>query len=100
LSEVLPGYEADDWKGIVAPKNTPSEIIDKLNKGINAGLADHKLKAQFAELGSPLLPGSPTDFGKLIADETEKWVKFAGIKANRSQIFHHSLGGTDEASPP
>ena len=85
LSEFLPGYEADDWKGIVAPKNTPPEIIDKLNKEINAGLADPKLKARFAELGSPALPGSPTDFGKLIADDIEKWakvVKFAGIKAD------------------
>jgi tripartite-type tricarboxylate transporter receptor subunit TctC len=85
LSEFLPGYEADDWKGIVAPKNTPPEIIDKLNKEINAGLAEPKLKARFAELGSPVLSGSPTDFGKLIADDTKKWakvVKFAGIKAD------------------
>jgi len=85
LSEFLPGYEADDWKGIVAPKNTPPEIIDKLNKEITAGLADPKLKARFTELGSPVLPGSSTDFGKLIADDTEKWakvVKFAGIKAD------------------
>ena len=84
LSEFLPGYEATDWKGIGVPKNTPPEIIDKLNKEINAGLADPKLKARFAELGSPVLPGSPADFGKLIADDTEKWakvVKFAGIKA-------------------
>jgi tripartite-type tricarboxylate transporter receptor subunit TctC len=63
----------------------PPEIIDKLNKEINAGLADPKLKARFAELGSPVLPGSATDFGKLIAEETVKWgkvVKFAGIKAD------------------
>ena len=67
------------------PRNTPVVIIDKLNKEINAGLADPKLKARFSELGSPVLPGSPTDFGKLIADDTEKWakvVKFAGIKAD------------------
>jgi tripartite-type tricarboxylate transporter receptor subunit TctC len=85
LSEFLPGYEATDWKGIGVPKNTPPEIIDKLNREINAGLADPKLKARFAELGSRVLPGSPTDFGKLIADDTEKWakvVKFAGIKAD------------------
>jgi tripartite-type tricarboxylate transporter receptor subunit TctC len=85
LSEFLPGYEAVDWKGIGVPKNTPPEIIDKLNKEINAGLADPKLKARFAELGSPVLPGSPADFGKLIADDIEKWgkvVKFAGIKAD------------------
>ena len=84
LSEFLPGYEATDWKGIGVPKNTPPEIIDKLNKEINAGLADPKLKARFAELGSRVLPGSPSDFGKLIVDDTEKWakvVKFAGIKA-------------------
>jgi len=85
LSEFLPGYEATDWKGIGMPRNTPPEIIDKLNKEINAGLADPKLKARFAELGSPVLPGSPTDFGKLIIQDTEKWakvVKFAGIKAD------------------
>jgi tripartite-type tricarboxylate transporter receptor subunit TctC len=67
------------------PKNTPVEIVEKLNKEINAALADPKLKARFADLGGTVLPGSPADFGKLIADETEKWgkvVKFAGIKAD------------------
>jgi tripartite-type tricarboxylate transporter receptor subunit TctC len=85
LSEFLPGYEATDWKGMVAPKNTPPEIIDKLNKEINAGLADPKLRARFAELISPVMPGSPADFGQFIAEETQKWakvVKFAGIKAD------------------
>jgi tripartite-type tricarboxylate transporter receptor subunit TctC len=85
LSEFLPGYEATDWKGMVAPKNTPPEIIDKLNKEINAGLADPKLRARFAELSSPVMPGSPADFGQFIAEETQKWakvVKFAGIKAD------------------
>jgi tripartite-type tricarboxylate transporter receptor subunit TctC len=85
LSEFLPGYEATDWKGMFAPKNTPPEIIDKLNKEINAGLADPKLRARFAELSSPVMPGSPAEFGKFIAKETEKWgkvVKFAGIKAD------------------
>jgi tripartite-type tricarboxylate transporter receptor subunit TctC len=85
LSEFLPGYEAVDWKGIGVPKNTPPEIIDRLSKEINAGLANPKLSARFVELGSSVLPGSPTDLGKLIAMETEKWakvVKFAGIKAD------------------
>jgi tripartite-type tricarboxylate transporter receptor subunit TctC len=85
LSEFLPGYEATDWKGIGVPKNTPPEIIDKLNKEINAGLADPKLGARFAELGSAVFPGSPADFGQFIAQDTEKWakvVKFAGIKAD------------------
>jgi tripartite-type tricarboxylate transporter receptor subunit TctC len=85
LREFLPGYEATDWKGMFAPKNTPPEIIDKLNKEINAGLADPKLSARFAELNSPVMPGSPADFGQFIAKETEKWgkvVKFAGIKAD------------------
>jgi tripartite-type tricarboxylate transporter receptor subunit TctC len=66
-----------------APKNTPAEIVEKLNKEINVGLADPKIKARLADLGGTLLAGSPADFGKLIADETEKWgkvVKFAGIK--------------------
>jgi tripartite-type tricarboxylate transporter receptor subunit TctC len=85
MTEYVPGYEASVWYGICVPKNTPLEIIDKLNKEINAGLADPKLRARFAELGSPVLAGSPTGFGKLIADETEKWakvVKFAGLKAD------------------
>jgi tripartite-type tricarboxylate transporter receptor subunit TctC len=67
------------------PKNTPVEIIDKLNKEINVGLADPKMKAQLAELGAEVLAGSPADFGKLIAQDTEKWgkvIKFAGIKAD------------------
>ena len=65
------------------PRNTPAVIIDRLNKEINAGLADPKLKARFADLGATVFPGSPADFGKFIAEETEKWakvIKFAGIK--------------------
>ena len=75
LSEFIPGFEASQWVGLVAPKDTPSAIIEKLNTEINAGLADSKLKARFAELGGMVLPGSPDDFGKLIRDETEKWAK-------------------------
>jgi len=85
VGQFLPGYEAVDWKGIGAPMNTPVEIVEKLNKEINAALADPKMKARFADLGGTVLPGSPADFGKLIADETEKWakvVKFAGLKAD------------------
>jgi tripartite-type tricarboxylate transporter receptor subunit TctC len=84
MAEFVPGYEATSWLGIGAPKNTPVEIVDKLNKEINAGLADPKIKARLADLGGTPLLGSPADFGKLIAEETEKWgkvVKFAGIKA-------------------
>ena len=85
LGEFVPGYEAIGWQGIGAPKNTPTDIIDKLNKDINACIADPKLKARFADLGNtPLAGGSPADFGKFIADETEKWakvIKFANIKA-------------------
>ena len=83
VGEFVPGYEASAWFGIGAPKNTPAEIIDKLNKEINAGLADPKIKARLADLGGTVLAGSPADFGKLIADETEKWakvVKFSGAK--------------------
>jgi tripartite-type tricarboxylate transporter receptor subunit TctC len=83
VAEFVPGYEASGWFGIGAPKNTPVEIIQTLNREINAGLADPKMKARLADLGGTLLPGSPADFGKFIADETEKWgkvVKFAGIK--------------------
>ena len=84
MADFVPGYEASAWYGVGAPKGTPPEIIDKLNKAINASLAEPKVKAQLAELGASLLPGSPADFGKLVADETEKWskvIKFAGIKA-------------------
>jgi tripartite-type tricarboxylate transporter receptor subunit TctC len=79
----VPGYEASSWYGVCAPKNTPAEIIDQLNKAINAGLADPKLKARFAALGGTVLVGSPADFGKLIAHETDKWgkvIKAVGIK--------------------
>jgi tripartite-type tricarboxylate transporter receptor subunit TctC len=85
LDEFVPGYEVRGWNGIAAPKKTPAEIIDKLNAEINAALADPKMKARFADLGGTVLPGSPADFVKLIADETEKWakvIKFAGIKAD------------------
>jgi len=84
LEEFVPGYEASQFQGLVAPKNTLADIVDKLNREINAGLADPKLKARFADLGLTVFPGSPADFGKLIADETEKWAKVirtANIKA-------------------
>src|SRR6266436_4414379 len=83
VGDFVPGYEASFWTGIGAPKDTPAEIIDKLNTEINAALADPKMKARLADLGSTPLPGLPADFGKLIADETEKLakvVKFAGLR--------------------
>jgi tripartite-type tricarboxylate transporter receptor subunit TctC len=83
VDEFVPGYEASSWFGVGAPKNTPPQIIDKLNKEINAGLADPKLKARLADLGGTVLPGSPADFGKHIAEETEKWgkvIRAANIK--------------------
>jgi tripartite-type tricarboxylate transporter receptor subunit TctC len=84
VGEFVPGYEASAFFGINAPKATPHEIIERLNKEINAILAEPRAKARFADLGGTPLPGPPADFGKLIADETEKWakvIKFAGIKA-------------------
>jgi tripartite-type tricarboxylate transporter receptor subunit TctC len=75
VGEFVPGYEASHWFGIGAPKNTPAEIVDKLNKEINAALADPNMKARLAELGGMVLVGSPADFGKLIAADTEKWSK-------------------------
>src|SRR3954470_9541202 len=75
LAEFIPGFEASQWVGLVAPKDTPPAILEKLNVEINAGLADPKLKARCAEFGGVMLPGSPADFGKLIRDETEKWAK-------------------------
>jgi tripartite-type tricarboxylate transporter receptor subunit TctC len=73
VGEFVPGYEGSGWNGIVAPRGTPTEIIDKLNSAINAGLADPGIKGRMIELGAPPLSGSPADFGRLIADETEKW---------------------------
>jgi tripartite-type tricarboxylate transporter receptor subunit TctC len=83
ISEFLPGYEASGWYGMVAPKATPTEIVDKLNTEINAALADPAIKARLGDLGLNLSPGSPEDFAKFIAGETEKWakvIKFAGIQ--------------------
>jgi tripartite-type tricarboxylate transporter receptor subunit TctC len=83
VGEFVPGYEVSAWYGVGTPKTTPAEIIDKLNKEINAAIADPKLRARFADLGGTVLAGSPADFGKLIVAETEKWakvVKFSGAK--------------------
>ena len=86
LSDFVPGYEASSWVGIGAPRNTSVEIINVLNKEINAGLADPRMKAQLADLGfTMLLPGSPADLGRLMVEETAKWakvVKFSGAKVN------------------
>jgi tripartite-type tricarboxylate transporter receptor subunit TctC len=84
VGDSVPGFEASALQGIGAPKDTPAEIVDKLNKEINAGLADPRLKARFADLGATVFVVSHADFGKFIADETEKWakvIKFAGAKA-------------------
>ena len=83
VGEFVPGYEASQWYGVGAPKSTPAEIVDKLNKEINAALIDARMKARFVEIGGAALAGSPAEFGRFIADETEKWgkvVKFANIK--------------------
>jgi tripartite-type tricarboxylate transporter receptor subunit TctC len=75
VGEFVPGYEASGWYGIGAVRNTPAEIVDRLNGEVNAALADPRMKARFADLGVAVLPGSPADFGKLLADDTEKWAK-------------------------
>jgi tripartite-type tricarboxylate transporter receptor subunit TctC len=83
VDQFVPGYEASGWFGLGAPKATPAEIVEKLNKEINAGLADPKIKTRLADLGGTPLVGSPADFGKLVADDTEKWgkvVRAANIK--------------------
>jgi tripartite-type tricarboxylate transporter receptor subunit TctC len=85
VKEFLPEYDAYSWYGLGAPKDTPKEIVATLNREVNAILADVKTKTRFAELGATLIPGTPDDFGKWVADETEKWgkvVKFAGVKAD------------------
>jgi tripartite-type tricarboxylate transporter receptor subunit TctC len=84
LAEFIPGYEASAWYGVSAPRSTPKAVIGRLNKEINAGLADPALQARLVDLGGMIVPGSPADFGKLVSDETEKWakvIKFAGIKS-------------------
>jgi tripartite-type tricarboxylate transporter receptor subunit TctC len=84
IAETVPGYESDTWYGIAAPAGTPPEIVERLNREINAGLADPKLKARLAELGGTVITGTPADFRKLIVEETTKWgkvVKFSGMKA-------------------
>lgn len=83
LADALPGYEASGWSGLCAPKNTPAEIVDRLNREINLAAADAKIRERFVELGGPLLGGTPADFGKMIAEDTAKWAKviqFAGVK--------------------
>jgi tripartite-type tricarboxylate transporter receptor subunit TctC len=83
VGDFLPGYEASFWFGVGAPRNTPAEIVDKLNREINAALADPNMKARLANLGGDVLALSPTDFAKFVAHETDKWAKvigFAGIK--------------------
>jgi tripartite-type tricarboxylate transporter receptor subunit TctC len=83
VGDFVPGYEASGFAGIGAPRNTPAEIIDMLNKELNAGLADSKIKTRIVELGGTVLGGSPAEFGTIISDATEKWarvIKFAGIK--------------------
>jgi len=84
-AEFLPGYEANGWYGVVAPKATPKDIVDRLNKEINAGLADPTMKSRLSDLGCNIFSGSPADFGRFIADETDKWARviaFAGVKAD------------------
>ena len=84
VNEFVPGFVADTWYGAGLPRNTPTEIVDKLNREINAGLADAKIAARIAELGATVLTGSPADFGKMLAEETEKWAKVvraSGAKA-------------------
>jgi tripartite-type tricarboxylate transporter receptor subunit TctC len=75
VGEFVPGYEISTWYGVGAPKGTPAKVIDKINKEIDAGLADPKMKARFADLGDVPMPMTPAAFGKFIADETEKWGK-------------------------
>jgi len=85
VGESVSGYEASGWLGIVAPKNTPAEIVDTLNREINAGLADPKLTTRFANLGASVFPSTPAEFGKLIVEDTEKWAKvvqFSGAKVD------------------
>ncbi|HEY6256872.1 MAG TPA: tripartite tricarboxylate transporter substrate-binding protein, partial [Xanthobacteraceae bacterium] len=83
IGEFVPGYEASQWYGLGAPRNTPADVIERLNRETNAVIADPKMQARLAELGASVVSGSPADFGKLIVDETAKWakvVKLSGAK--------------------
>jgi tripartite-type tricarboxylate transporter receptor subunit TctC len=83
MSDFVPGYDVNNWFGLGMPSHTPPEVIERLNTAVNEGLVDPGLKARFAGMGGTPLPGSPSDFGKLIADETEKWgkvIRTANIK--------------------
>jgi tripartite-type tricarboxylate transporter receptor subunit TctC len=85
LADFVPGYESSAWYGVAAPKGTPADIVDKLNRELNAFVVDPTMKTRIAEMGATTLPGSPAEFGKLVADETEKWgkvVRFSGAKAD------------------
>jgi len=85
VGDFVPGYEGAGWQGVGAPRNTPAEIIDTLNKEINAGLADPRMKARIADLGGTVFASSPAEFATFIAEYTEKWakvIKFAGAKIN------------------
>jgi tripartite-type tricarboxylate transporter receptor subunit TctC len=84
VGDFVPGFETSFWWGVGAPRNTPAEIIDKLNKEINAGLADPRLKARLTDLGATTLPGSSNEFGMLIARETEKWGRV--VRAGKMRV--------------
>ena len=86
LADFLPGYEASAWYGFVAPKGTPTEVIATLNKATNEVLADSTAKTRFAEIGAILLPGSAADFGKLLADETDKWGKVGEVRGSEGGL--------------
>jgi tripartite-type tricarboxylate transporter receptor subunit TctC len=93
VADVLPGYEASAAYGVGAPRNTPVEIVDKLNKEINAGLADPRMQAQLADLGGTVLPGTPGDFAKLIAEETQKWAKVVKFSGAVGRHVHGNVPG-------
>jgi tripartite-type tricarboxylate transporter receptor subunit TctC len=84
-TEYMPGYVAESWYGAGVPRNTPAEIIDKLNREINAGLADARIRSRITELGATVLSGTPADFGKMLADETEKWGKVVRASGARAE---------------
>ena len=87
VGDFVPGYEASAWYGLGARHKTPDEIIERLNKETNAGLADAKLKVRLADLGGTLIPGRPAEFGKLIADDTEKWAKVSARPISRCRTL-------------
>src|SRR5262249_38320101 len=100
VGDFVPGYEASQWYGIAAPKNTPVEVVDKLNREMNAALSDPKMSAKLAEIGGEPLAGSPSEFGRLIAEETEKWGRWSSSRGSSRRDPQAAAETRPATAPP